>query len=359
VSPAECVKHGFDYVVTGYGETALLGIVSGTIGPGTVSGEAVHPDSPPAPAWDLLYESEYDVSFGTRTGHVFASRGCPYECAYCCSPTIYGTRMGFRSAERVVEEIAALRDRYGVETIYFFDPTFTLHRTRTRQLLQRLAPLGLEWTCQTRVDRIDAELLSEMKAAGCAQISYGVETGLEEVHANLNKAADASLNAEAIQMTHDAGMRVKTFLIGALPDDDERTPDRFKAFITANRPDRWLYSTFTPFPGTDYWVRPERYGLEILRRDYRAYYPLGLNARGPVNVASKNLDRDQLEEQRDDVLEFLRTEVPDPRVEEAIRRFPRQRAVFEACIEDMSDREYMFGRERQGSRTAAAEKHAH
>jgi radical SAM superfamily enzyme YgiQ (UPF0313 family) len=354
VLPEDCLADGFDHVVRGYGETALMRILAGDEPPGIVQGRPVPDvDRVPFPAWDLLYQTEYDVSYGTRTGHLFTVRGCPYECYYCCSPAIYGTRWGSRDVAEVGREIRALQQGHGIGSLYFFDPTFTLNRGRTLRLLGELEGLYVDWTCQTRVDCVDKELLDAMRAAGCGQISYGIESGAETVHEHLNKDTQVEQNARAIRWTHAAGMRVKAFLIGALPDDTWETQARFKEFLVEHTPDRWLYSTFTPFPGTPYWDRPQDFGIEILRRDLRTYYPLGLNARGPLNVRSRNLDRGELEELRDDMLAFLRRLAPDPRVEEAIRRFDTQRPVFERCLEDLADTEYLFGREARAAGSEA------
>ena len=355
VLPEACLADGFEHVVRSYGETALLRILHGDEPPGIVQGSAVPDvDCVPFPAWDLLYQTEYDYSYGTRTGHLFTVRGCPYECFYCCSPAIYGTRVGDRDVAEVGREVRALKERYGIETVYFFDPTFTLNRARTLRLLAVLAELEVDWTCQTRVDRIDPELLAAMRAAGCGQISYGIESGSAEAHRNLNKGTEVDENALAIRWTRAAGMRVKAFLIGALPDDTWETQARFQEFLAEHTPDRWLYSTFTPFPGTDYWDHPEKHGIEIQRGDFRTYYPLGLNARGPVNARNRALDRWELQELRDDMLAFLRRLAPDPRVEVALGRFEAQRPVFERCLADLEDRELLFGRAAAPSPVPAA-----
>lgn len=142
-------------------------------------------------------------------------------------------------------------------------------------------------------------------------------------------------------MAHDAGLKVKAFLMGALPDDNPKTADKFKAFMLRTNPDSWLYSTFIPFPGTDYWSNPEKYGIEIICRDPRAYYPLGLNARGPLNVRNRFLTRDKLMELRNDVLDFLRREIPNPRVEKAIQMFPEQLKKLKPYLQDLNT-DYFF-----------------
>jgi len=341
--PDLCLNDEFDYVVKGYGEKALLSIVkeehqSGSIIQGSV---VENLDSLSFPAWDELLKNNYNASYGNKIAHIFSARGCPYRCYYCCSPNIYGTSVRYRSIENVIAEVTLLKMKYNIDSLYFFDPTFTLNRERTIKLVTTLEPFGLDWTCQTRVDKIDEKLLALMKKSGCNQISFGVEAGSYEVHGNLGKETTVDQNTAAIKMAHNVGMRVKTFLMGALPDDNWDTVKRFKDFITDNRPDSWLYSTFIPFPGTDYWVNPDKYGIKIRCTDLRAYYPLGINARGPVNIDNKYLNRDGLIELRDDMLNFLRKEIPNARVEEAINAFPKQKQILEPFFAGLNTK-YVF-----------------
>ena len=205
----------------------------------------------------------------------------------------------------------------------------------------KLRDFDLDWTGQTRVDKIDPELLEILKESGCSQISFGLETGSAQVHQSLGKKTTIDENKLAVKMAHNAGMKVKAFLMGALPGESWESAEMFKEFISENKPDNWLYSTFIPLPGTSYWNTPEKFGIEILCRDFRTYYPLGLNARGPVNIRNKHLSRDELVELRNDVLEFLRKEVPNPRVEEAINKFEEQKPVLMKFYHDL-DTKYVF-----------------
>ncbi len=318
--------------------TSLASIVSESCSAGIVQGTRIdNLDSLPFPAWDDIF-ADYDVSYGKKVGHIFTLRSCPWTCQYCCNPRIYGSIVRYRSIDNVVREVRYLKRKYGIETVYFFDPTLTMDWERTIRLAAELAKLNIVWTGQTRVDRVDAELLELMHAAGCKQLSFGIEASQPEL---LGKGTTSELNGAAIGMAHQAGMTVKAFLMGGLPTDTYETVENQKAFLMKWRPDSWLYSTFIPFPGTSYWETPEESGITILCRDFRAYYPLGLNGRGPVNVRTKWLDRDQILALRNGFLDFLRLELPNARVEDAIRRFPAQRVVAEKYFEGL-DLRYMF-----------------
>lgn len=342
VMPDACLNDGFNFVVKGYGEDALLAIARGQAEVGIIQGTPVkNLDGQPLPARDELYKSEYSFSYGDKTGHIFTARGCPYGCYYCGAPEIYGTKVGFRSVEAVATEVQTMIDQFGTTNLYFFDPTFTLDRARSIKLAERLGDLGVHWTCQTRVDRIDYALLKALKRGGCDRISFGIEAGASDVHEKLGKGTTVNQNEEAIRIAHDAGLQVRAYLMGALPDDNWRTADQFKNFITKNRPDSWLFSTFILMLGTDYWRNPEKYGIDILCRDLRAYYPVGLNARGPINIRNRYLSREELKALRNDLLNFLRKEIPDNRVEQAIADFPTQRKLVEPYFEGL-DLDFVF-----------------
>lgn len=324
--PQSCLADGFDYVVTGYGEAALLSIVSGEVSSGIVNGIPLNDiDSLASPSWDDLKKFEYNASYGNNTAHMLTMRGCPYKCNYCCSPSIYGNSVTYRNSKIISDEISFLINNHNIDSIQFMDPCFTINKYRVKYISEILARHKLNWTCQTRVDLIDESTLKVMHKSGCDQISFGIETGSSSVFSLLNKDTTIEQSANAIKIAHQVGMRVKGYFMGCLPTDTEKSFNETKEFVLANKPDSWLYSTFIPFPGTILWERPEKFGIRIVNKDFRLYYPLGLNGRGPVNIESIYLTREKLVELRDDMIDFLRNEIPNRRVDNAIALFEHQK----------------------------------
>lgn len=339
--PEQCHKDGFDYIVKGFGEIALLDIVRGRYAPGSIiqGTPVIDLDSLPYPAWDDLLETPYDVSFEQNTGFIFSTRGCTYKCYYCCSPLIYGQQVHYRSVNNVISEIIYLKERYKIDSIYFLDPTFTLFKdiNRINELTNELKDLDIKWTCQTRVDQIDEKILKTLRQGGCKWISFGVETFSDDLFTLLGKETTARQNELAIKMAHDAGLKVKSYLMGSLPNENWESSERFKEFITKNKPDSWLYSTFVPLPGTRPWLYPERFGVKILCRDFRTYYPLGINGRGPVNIRNKYLHRDELLELRDNMINFLRELIPNKRIEKVIIQSDAQRKKIAPYLDGLKE----------------------
>jgi anaerobic magnesium-protoporphyrin IX monomethyl ester cyclase len=342
VMPDMCYSDGFDFVVKGYGEEILLDILSGDVKKGIHQGRFIEQlDLLPFPSWEHLFESNYNISYGNNVAHIFSMRGCPYTCSYCSSADIFGTRVGFRGIQNVVDEINYLKEKYKIQKLYFLDPTFTINRKRTIKLCDFLKELNVEWTCETRVDKIDEELLNIMQNAGCNLLSLGIETGAASTHYKLSKNTSIEQNKTAIKMAHNAGLKVKAFLMGALPYDNRKSIEEFKEFLINNKPDTWLYSTFIPFPGTEQWKNPDKYCINIVNKDFRGYYNLGLNGRGPINITTELLSRDDLKELRDDMLYFLLKEIPNPRVDYAIEQFDNQRKRLIPYLSDI-DYKYFF-----------------
>jgi anaerobic magnesium-protoporphyrin IX monomethyl ester cyclase len=342
VMPEQCNQDGFDYVVKGYGEEVLFDIVSGSLKKGIHQGKFVEQlDLLPFPSWEHLLSSNYDISYGSYVAHIFSMRGCPYTCSYCSSADIFGTRVGFRGIKNVSDEVIYLKEKFNIKKLYFLDPTFTINRKRAIKLCESLNELDVKWTCETRVDKVDRELLDIMFKAGCDLLSYGIETGAVSTHNRLSKDTSIEQNKTAIDMAHDAGIRVKAFLMGALPYDNQKSIEEFKKFLTEHKPDNWLFSTFIPFPGTEQWKNPDKYCIKIVNKDFRAYYNLGLNGRGPINITTGQLSQNGLKELRDDMLSFLLKEIPNPRVEYAIKQFSVQKERFMPYLSVLDSR-YFF-----------------
>ena len=115
--------------------------------------------------------------------------------------------------------------------------------------LRRDAP-GIEWICMTRADAMDSELARAMSAAGCREISYGVESGAAKVQKAIGKRLDLEKVPEAFRATREAGMNAVLMLMVGNPGDDLETTRETAEFLRRLDPDRVLVNTTKVYPGT-------------------------------------------------------------------------------------------------------------
>src|SRR5207253_2413855 len=149
----------------------------------TVSEEINDLDSLPFPRWDLVTEdrkSRFGIKWSSRpVGGGFpllASRGCPEFCTYCPHRILAGYRM--RSIANIVDELERLCGQYPKPYVIFRDPLFTEQRDRMLELCDAIRTRGLllHFEAETRLDRLDRELVDQLHAAGLRAMSFGVES---------------------------------------------------------------------------------------------------------------------------------------------------------------------------------------
>ncbi len=182
---------------------------------------------------------------------LITSRGCPYDCGYCSKP-VFGKRFRGQSPARVADEIAWLKEKYGIREIAFYDDSFTLDMDRAFKICEELIrrKLNIIWSCETRVNLVDATLLRKMKQSGCYSISYGLESGSQEILDVIDKGTTLEQAEKAVRYTREAGIHaIGYFMIGS-PGE---TPDTIKQtirFAKKLKVDFAQFSITTPFPGT-------------------------------------------------------------------------------------------------------------
>jgi len=165
-----------------------------------------------------------------------------------------------------------MRDDFGIDSVQFYDETFTVNRNRVFELCNGIIDEGLimPWTCFTRVDLVDEELLRVMKAAGCYQIFFGVETGVERLLPAINKGTTLDQAREAFRLTRRIGIETIASFMLTLPTETEAETWESIRFGLELDPDYVYWLTFTPYPGTPLSRMAEETGT-ILDRDYESY----------------------------------------------------------------------------------------
>ena len=208
-------------------------------------------DKLPFPARHLVPFSSYGAT-QNQNGGIITSRGCVYSCNYCSSSLIMGKKFRSRSPENVVDEIEDLIDNYHINDIGFMDDTFMLNKKRAGDIANEIKArdLDISFVASSRVDRVDKNLLENLKSSGLQTIYYGVESGSQRI-LNLMKKGITLKNVEdAVKIAKDVNLDVLTSFILGYPGETEEDMNKTIDFSTQLDSDYCQYSILTPFPGT-------------------------------------------------------------------------------------------------------------
>ena len=230
------VRREFDYATVEYANGKPLSEILGASYRG-VDGTIVHnPDRPAVADLDALpdvvdvYKRDLDV----RRYNVpfllhpfvalYTTRGCPAQCTFCLWPqTLSGHPWRKRSSDAVAAEMAKAKQLWpDVKEFFFDDDTFNIQKARTIELCEKLKPLGLTWSCTSRVTT-DYETLKAMKESGCRLLIVGYESGDPQILKNVKKGATVE---RARQFTKDCkklGLLVHGDFILGLPGETKET----------------------------------------------------------------------------------------------------------------------------------------
>jgi len=182
---------------------------------------------------------------------IITSRGCPYRCSYCSKP-IFGNKFRGQSPERVVKEVAYYKEKFGIKELAFYDDVFTLNKKRAYAIADEIIKRGLKicWTCETRVNLVDKELLRHIKQSGCYAIAYGIESASQEILDALNKDITFEQVEEAVGIAQEVGLQIIGYFMIGSPGESPETVAKTIQFARRLNLDFAQFAITTPFPGT-------------------------------------------------------------------------------------------------------------
>lgn len=225
-------------------------------------------DSLGFPAWDLIKPNSYPnapqgVFFkNLPIAPIMATRGCPYQCAFCAGRTVTGLEIRSRSVDHVLAEIELLNKDYGVKEIHFLDDNFTLNRRFVKEFCQKLLKSSrrISWCCPNgiRMDTLDLEILQMMKAAGCYYVSVGIESGSNRILKLMKKRLTVEKIAKQVKMIKKSGLSVNGFFILGYPGETRKEMERTIKFSRSLGLTRVAFYNFLPLPGTEAYAQLRR-----------------------------------------------------------------------------------------------------
>jgi radical SAM superfamily enzyme YgiQ (UPF0313 family) len=308
--PDKTLEHSdYDLGVMGDGEWALAEIVArlarnealsgipGTVFRGEQGPEANHDvrwirdlDSLPMPALDLLPMSLYS-SVVVRQPFVamLASRGCPYRCSFC-SQIYTGETFRTHSAERILAEMERAERQLGAREIILFDETFGAKRGIAMEVCREIPRRGLSfrWNARTRIDLLDDELLSAMRAGGCYLLHLGIESGTQRILDRMRKGITIERIESTVRRAKRLGFQVHGYFMLGYPGETRGEVEETLAFSRRLPLDWASYTVTVPSPRTPLQQEAEDAGL--LDADFWDRYMAGETARTLPTLGSPECD---------------------------------------------------------------------
>ncbi len=288
IYPKEILSHdSVDYLVLGDAEVSLVQLVDSLSSGGPVSGVpsiayrdpssgacTVNPgelffrelDAVPMPSRHLLDNSLYYslISKYRNFTAMTTTRGCVYQCSFCDNHTLPYRAM---SPERVVEEMEICARDFGIREIDMFDGVFSIDRQRLLRICSLIGrrKLKIYWSIRTRTDLVDRECLKALRAAGCARIYYGIESGSRQILANIRKGTDLEAAKDVVAFTRKAGIETfGYFMVGSPGETAESVDQTLRLMLSLPLdfvqiapifypPNTEIYSRLVKMTGIDHW----------------------------------------------------------------------------------------------------------
>ena len=195
------------------------------------------------------------------------SRGCPYNCDFCCVSNIFGRKIKHIPVNNVVKDIV----NSGARNFIFLDDNIISHQKYARELFQALIPLKIRWVGQSSISFAhDTSLMKLAKQSGCRGLFIGVESVLQENYQKYNKLKSLEDTRQSLRQILKMGIVVQASVIFGLDEDTRDTFRQTVKFLIRNRLSLASINALTPYPGTRLYDRLKREG-RLLHENWEYY----------------------------------------------------------------------------------------
>ena len=217
--------------------------------------------------------------------------GCPFKCTFCAIAKI---PYRFRSPENIAEENAIAQKDFNINEFDIFDADFPVQKKRTLRIIEqwRKRNLKFEWSCRSRVDSLDEELISEMALSGCRQVYLGVETADEHALKEMRKGINVSQTAKAISLCKKYDIRPLGFFMVGNPGETRKTIKRTIKYAKNLKLDFAQFSRLIAKPQTDLDLQL----IETTGKDFWQNWVLGTQPEERMPNPWTNLSEQEIED---------------------------------------------------------------
>ena len=284
----EALRHA-DFVIRGEGEKALMAFLDAWEAKSdyeTVlnlsfkkNGKIVHNpqvsnttdlDQLPFPDLTQLNYNPKRIA-GYRTIPIQASRGCPFDCAFCSVTSMFGKHYRFRSTQNIIEELRLYNEKKNI--IFFYDDNFAANPKRTKELLHAMIKenFKFKWTTQVRADVAkDIEMVKLMQRAGCHTLYIGFESVNPKSLNEMRKKQTVEEITSAVKVLRRQKIHIHGMFVFGFDEDDWKTVKKTVRFAKKTKLTSSQFLILTPLPGSEFFNKVVEQG-RILLTDWALY----------------------------------------------------------------------------------------
>jgi B12-binding domain/radical SAM domain protein len=279
--PRELLSMGFDYVVIGEGEHAFPELITYLISgkdplviPGVVGKDSdVWPQPQELPIVNLDDYPPFALGMNI-VGPIEVTRGCPFQCKFCCTPFLTGCQVRHRSVASITKWLSLAVKRSGFTRTWFLSPNALSYGGKgMRSEPEKLETLlrestkveGLEevffgsFPSEVRPEFVTQPILEMMRSyVANTSVQIGLQSSSNRILSLANRRHTVEQGMKAIRMTLDSGFTPHIDMIFGLPGETKKELyDSIELCYTlVDMGAKTHGHVFMPLPGSVYDVMP-------------------------------------------------------------------------------------------------------
>lgn len=205
---------------------------------------------------------------GKNAISISTMRGCPYTCKWC-SRAVYGLSYRRRSAKNVVDEMVYIKKTYNPDSLWFVDDVFTISHKWLNEFNEELKKRNIKipYECITRADRMNEEVIQQMKESGCFRVWIGAESGSQRIIDLMDRRVDVHQVREMIRLVKKNEIEAGTFIMLGYPGETKKDIEETIQHLKESNPDHFTITVAYPIRGTELYQEIESKQLTNLEWD--------------------------------------------------------------------------------------------
>jgi radical SAM superfamily enzyme YgiQ (UPF0313 family) len=199
---------------------------------------------------------------------IMTTRGCPYNCEFCCVSDLYGKKIRHIPVINIVRDIVDS----GAKNFMFLDDNIIGQPKYAKELFRAIKPLKIKWVGQASISLVkDTELLQLAAESGCKALFIGLESVSVEQLKTMRKSIKEIKDLElALKKINKMGILIHASMIFGFDDDTQGTFQETLRFLVKNKIGTASFNILTPYPGTRTFCKMQSEG-RILTTDWQYY----------------------------------------------------------------------------------------